>query len=541
MKKRWNTLSMSQKLWLTLVALLLSILLLWSVFYLGATRIIKRNIREMVAETAEQSLALLEENFLAFDHVSMTMGQNKMVKEFVKTKERLSFYDQAKSVNEVVDLLTEQNEWIDGLLVYQADGSYYRFIGDISNTVCENAYYLAHDKILPKWFVVQGESTCYLGYTSGIYEKEKLLGTILILVDERKLYQMLESIGQEDSVRASILIDGEIIASNGSGDESDVFCSNSVQVGFTPFQIRVTGRDTHIAVMNRYFTATVFITAFFFSALILLYTMYWRNQVVLPIMRIMGQIEEMARGERSELSGTKQFHFIGIEKQINHMYLKREEYNKAMFSSLKKQINAHFTINVLNSIKYLAKEKNLDKTCEMCDGLSQLFRYSCAKEEFLPALDELQMLEKYLSIMEIRYPGRFRISLDFDDRIIDYSLPRMMIQPIIENAILYGLSIEAANDISLNISMDTFCIWVTVEDHGIGMREEELRHLQETLQIQTKKETEATGTKHIALINIATRLQAYYGDDYKLEIESCYGKGCKVKVPFGLRPIEGKS
>jgi two-component system sensor histidine kinase YesM len=132
--------------------------------------------------------------------------------------------------------------------------------------------------------------------------------------------------------------------------------------------------------------------------------------------------------------------------------------------------------------------------------------------------------------MTIRYPDKFRIEMEIDDRMIDYKIPRMCIQPILENAITYALGRNDINVISLSIRIAEPDIIITVNDSGIGMKEEALTKLNERLNT-ILSDTEFTGlTEHIALQNIQRRVRAYFGNDYGLSVKSTEGKGTEVTL-----------
>ncbi len=217
-----------------------------------------------------------------------------------------------------------------------------------------------------------------------------------------------------------------------------------------------------------------------------------------------------------------------MESQLRLQQIRIEHQNAVIFS-LKKQINAHFTVNSLNSVRALIKKKENDRAAEICDGLSGLLQYANAGDETIAVLDEFSMLERYLAIMHARYPNKFTANLEFDDELADVKIPRMLLQPVVENAILHGFRGENIGEINILCEIKGKTVRLSVNDNGCGINEKVLETLREDLRHYSYADI-AQGLSHVALPNIQKRIQTDFGSDFGVTIESEQGKGTSVTL-----------
>ena len=266
---------------------------------------------------------------------------------------------------------------------------------------------------------------------------------------------------------------------------------------------------------------------------------FWKNKFFVPITGIVEETESLTgeKGEQITLTGME--HFDGLVSGINEMIARIEEKDEQLFStamelkeeeiksqkalivSLKKQISAHFTVNVLTEIKALAEEGDVQQAGFMCDGLATLLRYAHSAEEYISLMDEFFVLDKYIGLMQIRYPGRFVAEIDIEDYFDEVFIPRMLIQPIVENSILHGYDRDCELiQVKAECMDEEGALNITITDNGRGMDEEQL----------CDNGTEKAGLKNIALHNIQQRIRSYYGEPYGMTIKSKKGEGTCVTL-----------
>lgn len=198
----------------------------------------------------------------------------------------------------------------------------------------------------------------------------------------------------------------------------------------------------------------------------------------------------------------------------------------AELRALQMQINPHFLYNTLDTINWKARFSGVDDVGDMAYCLGCLLRHSLAPGDFTVLAKEVASLEYYLKIQNYRYSDRLTAILDVDESFYDIDVPKLLIQPIVENAIVHGLEEKIQGGTvrvwaELDGEMDFL---IHVEDDGVGMSPEtQARVLSGERQDFRKK-------PHIGVYNVHRRIQLYYGKNYGLEIQSKPGEGTRVTM-----------
>lgn len=216
--------------------------------------------------------------------------------------------------------------------------------------------------------------------------------------------------------------------------------------------------------------------------------------------------------------------------------------NRAQIYALQSQINPHFLYNTLNTIQgltYLGKDEEIRTAIA---ALSFVMRYSIKGDEMVRVNDEIQCIEKYLQIIDIRFSRRLQISISVDDSIRNYKMPRFLLQPLVENAIFHGLEPKPGKGnltLTGTLVSDSILHFVCTDD-GVGIAAEKLAALQAALHDDTEIMGEQNSHEHVGLLNIHRRLQLMYGPAYGVSLSSTPGEGTVVCLDFPFEP-EGLS
>lgn len=213
---------------------------------------------------------------------------------------------------------------------------------------------------------------------------------------------------------------------------------------------------------------------------------------------------------------------------------------------LQSQISPHFLYNTLDSLRGELCNKEMYEMADAVETLSSLFRFSIDhKKSMIPFEEELDNTEKYIRIMQFRFPNRFifiKLFDDSDSNIMGYQLPKLTIQPIVENAIKYGLEEKPGVgkiEIRVEYTEDTMCI--TVEDNGVGMDLDLLDEINRELQNDKEDDDKERNRRGIALWNINKRLKLIYGQEYGLSVNSNRNFGTQVQLFCpGLKEAGGR-
>lgn len=201
---------------------------------------------------------------------------------------------------------------------------------------------------------------------------------------------------------------------------------------------------------------------------------------------------------------------------------------------LSKQINSHFFYNTLDSIRGKAFCDGAYFVADMIETLSTFFRYSISRKgNIVSVQDELQNLNSYMKIQMFRFGSRIQYEVSLDsDHIVRYQIPKLTLQPIVENAIIHGIeNYESGGLISINIFETDTTIVIHVKDNGVGIPKEKLDEINLNFQ-NNHFESPQVQKKHlnIALNNINNRICLLYGSRFHLHIFSTKNLGTDVQI-----------
>lgn len=217
-----------------------------------------------------------------------------------------------------------------------------------------------------------------------------------------------------------------------------------------------------------------------------------------------------------------------VQKLIEQIHEHEVQKRKAELNALQAQINPHFLYNTLNSINCLAQMENQKEISEIIVELGDLLRASIGSQnEFITIGDEIDYIEKYMKINNIRYNGRFLLNVDLPEDLSRFYLPKMLLQPLVENSLLHGFEgITSDCRIDVTIQAEGEDISITVADNGLGIPPDTLDD------INTKLENLAKSDEQIGIYNVNARLKLHFGADYGLRfIAKEQGTTVRILMP----------
>ncbi len=228
---------------------------------------------------------------------------------------------------------------------------------------------------------------------------------------------------------------------------------------------------------------------------------------------------------------------------INTNEILRVSKRQAQFLALQNQINPHFLYNTLEGIRGEALGAGLNNVAEMTEALARFFRYTISNlDNFVLLEDELSNIENYFFIQQYRFGSRLKLVVEYDDpqnspSILGYKLPKLTLQPIVENAIIHGIERKVGTG-TVRIKLETTQtrLLITISDDGVGMDELNLQQLNEKLNNSSldyiKPDSEQKGG--IAVVNVNKRIQLLFGEQYGICVYSTKGVGTDVEITLPL-------
>lgn len=231
---------------------------------------------------------------------------------------------------------------------------------------------------------------------------------------------------------------------------------------------------------------------------------------------------------------TKEFRVMldQIDVLVKENYEKQFLLKDTKYKMLQAQINPHFLYNTLNVIHWMIRAKENEKASRMIVELGALLRASFNENPYITVEEEIGMLENYLKIQRYRYEDRADFAVEKNGNPGKYIMPRMTLQPLVENAIFYGADqMEDVCHIKITITEEENNILFEVKDNGPGMTEEELEGV--------RKFTVKPKGHGIGIKNICERLNITY-EAFQFQIESKVGKGTLIRIRVPKLRTEGK-
>lgn len=226
-----------------------------------------------------------------------------------------------------------------------------------------------------------------------------------------------------------------------------------------------------------------------------------------------------------------------IRQLLRENYDMGLELKSAEYKALQSQINPHFLYNTLDMIIWLSYENKTEEIQRVVFSLSRFYKLSLAKGKYIvPLSDELEHVSHYVKIQEMRFQGSIFYHADVNPELLKYSIPKITLQPIVENAILHGILEKETKQGTINITGNytDFGYELVISDDGIGMDLDHLPCLDET----GPDISSAIGGSHYGLKNIHRRIKLLYGDPYGLSFESTPMKGTKIHISLPCLQVD---
>lgn len=236
---------------------------------------------------------------------------------------------------------------------------------------------------------------------------------------------------------------------------------------------------------------------------------------------------DIEKDEIGQLVTTYNYMVDQINTLIEEQTKIANELKVSEFKALQAQINPHFLYNMLDMINWLSKSGQNEGVSEAVHSLSRYYKLTLNKGNITTSIkDELDHVSLYVKLQNMRYENKIQFIVDVPDEILDYEIPKLVLQPIVENCILHGIFEQECKEGTIVITswLEGEYITFLVSDNGVGIPADKLPT------ILTGKGISETGGSNIAIYNTHLRLQLLYGNQYGLVYHSIEGEGTDVEI-----------
>lgn len=356
-------------------------------------------------------------------------------------------------------------------------------------------------------------------------------GNIVYHPQQQQLYNELQT------ENISLIMDtDEDTVLTGTGNDGKLYSiSRSEKTGWTVVDCT---NVKELLSKSRQAQSVYVLTAIILVIVALLFSRFMARSITLPIQKLRDSMKKVQEGDfsvsdvvvdsKNEIGSlTKSFDVMThrIHELMELNVHEQEEKRKSELKALQSQINPHFLYNTLDSIIWMAEGKKNEEVVLMTASLARLLRQSISNEdEVVPIANEVEYARGYLTIQKMRYKDKLEFQIEVDSSILYIPLIKLVLQPIIENAIYHGLKYKESKGLLIvkGFMKDGNAVLQVIDD-GVGMDEETLAHIYDKHKVNYH-------SNGVGVYNVQKRLKLYYGEDYGITYTSELGKGTTATI-----------
>jgi len=604
--QRWLFGQLSTKLILTLLLLLsFAIFFISSLYYLSSVNMISNNVRASTKQSAKQSADYLSLLLTVGSDMGQQIFRDTRIQQVIQEEEKGGLtvdqkFDHKDTVNNILNNVMYTSSFVRSVYLLRAEGnSWGSGLFNTSKlmryTLTEHDWYndIVHDRADDLWLPIQydpfsggGENTelvlTFVKPLRNLMTREAV-GAILVNMDGERIVQAIERIrlgktGQffvMDANSQVVIASDPTLLSAGLPDDELNRRLRTVQAEETEFEVAAGGVKTYVVTRRlengwtivgtvplaeiigdiQQIQRRIWLYASVLLAFASLVGYLFSRKITSPLKHLMRQMKEIERSNFNALSAVASQDEIGqlshrfnkmvrqieqLVKQVNEVEAKKRE---AEIRALRFQINPHFLYNTLSSIRWMIKFGSKDGAYDGISSLVQLMEASMEKKGVFCRLgDELELLDKYMVIQRFRYGDSIHLQVDCPQPLLDVAIPRMLLQPIVENAIFHGLAPRTDGGTvrigieSISDSQEPYAdkLVIQIEDDGLGIPAEKMDGLLE----RTRQHGRKSGAFGIGLNHVHETIQLYYGNRCGVFIESEPGNGTRIRLELRTKAGE---
>ena len=546
---KWNMIVMLSVGWLLPLALTV-----FAMFYYISNNM-ERHLRENISVSEEKAVEICEMNFSNAMGASRNASYMNVIRDaYLDNKQSKENSEQQKKqlYNTVTGFLNDQYRYNTSFLttmVYfntDPDQVYYTYSNMKSGTFDRIRYFETNVKEEVQ-NAAAGLDTgiLFLNVKGNLYMVRNMMtstfhpfAVIVMELDPAAMFKSFESI--MGFQRYEVYLDGKLIAGSGTGRQVSAEYGRIYRFGrknsYLYDRIPLEGHDMEIKIlldtrsaMDEYnFTDVIVFFLLSMIPLIILVLWFFHREFTKPVTKLMHAAEEIEHGSLgisiSQTGNSREFQYLGesfnhmsfeLKRQFDTIYSEELALRDAKIKALQSQINPHFLNNTLEIINWEARMSGNEKAGGMLEATMDR-----RKLPYLPLAEELKYMDAYLYIVKCRFEDKLCIYRDIDDTLLQIKVPRLIIQPIVENAVEHGVDEDNQVIIYITIKLrDKDTMVIEVKNHGLLSPEDE-KKICLLLSGETNKDEHSV---NIGIRNVNQRLKMIYGPKCGLEIKAKEG------------------
>ncbi|QNK57904.1 sensor histidine kinase [Paenibacillus sp. PAMC21692] len=576
MKMKWNFSSwrIRTQFGAILAVSMLLILIIQMIYYFQMTKVTKERVELFTKSSIKQVVDTTDIIFEKVSKAAIYFSYNSYLQTFLAIDDPFEIFQAQKYIEDMITTAVEINYEIENVVILDPalKRKYYYNSIQVSSALDQIETTLREGDGSKGFIFLQGdeiENRDYLAYVMPIVysapdaRRGENLGTMIIFLKLDALRTIMHEAAPSDEVDL-VIVDykDRVVASN-----SEQIVPGSVHQGSLPSKpsegiairekIGSTGwnmvgviKIPNVVKDYEFLKSFSMIVGISMLVLLVLFGLVFHRSFAKPLSRLLDEIRKVGVEDFGKrIQASYQSEIGGIALYINRMLQKLELMNhdqllvqKRMYQieiskkqtelyALQSQVNPHFLFNTLQSIGGIAYAKQAPEIVDMTVSMAEIFNYGIKGNDNVTIRDELHIARQYLNIIDIRFNGRFQWEIDVPDALLELNTIKMILQPIVENAVYHGLE-KKLGQASLSIAgwleQDGLCI--QVRDNGPGMTGVELARIKQMIADMAELELGSAGRQKIGIANIQWRIRVSYGEPYGLTVDSVEGEGTTVQI-----------
>ncbi len=547
-----------QVIYLELFLTTMGLIMLFIVYRGFSDQLLRRNT-DYIENIVYQKQEVINDHLSDVANIMAYSTYSDEIQDLLLSETSLEIFDHVAAVDDYITQLTVIDEKIAKMILYN-DQVRYNFLykgyeADILFELMDKIDKSTKPQYLGT-IVVEGVN--HLAFGNTIYDQDSVMkdiGKMVVLIDSGFIVrEMTTDVGEyyliEDSGKIVVSYDesqiGEMVDEDAIDMKVDEWELSSVNVAL----VMTNASNNSLPGINQMWVLFAWIVFIMVMVIIGTYAFFSSNAVV-HLQRISQFVATISHGDlrnlkkRLTLDGPKEIQAISYEindllDEVNqltsrllhstsNLYEAEISKKEAELSFLRSQINPHFLYNTLGVVKGIANLHNEEEIEWITGALVRIFKYSIKGEDLVELFQEMDIVEAYVKIQSIRFDNRFSVTYEIEAHLMDVRMLKMMLQPLLENAIQHGIEPSyKQSHIIVRAKETTEFVILSVEDDGVGMSDATVEDINK--RIVDADEQGVMANDAIGLLNVHRRLKHFYGEQAGLKVRSEIGKGTQVSI-----------
>ncbi|MDD2395518.1 MULTISPECIES: sensor histidine kinase [Sphaerochaeta] len=559
-------LSLQSKIFLMTMLVALLVMVISLVFiYRQVVVIIERNalqyMQGIIGNNASELDSMLEDS----RGITLMVTMNPVIKEAATTSLVEASYEwflQKKAVDSYLSNLVTNKEYISQLSVFSANGNVFQSGGSLllKGQMMQPWMQAAFATLAPKLHYFAKEKR--LVYTRTLFADKEPLALVVAELDYSYLSSKLFSFTSAEQLYLATYLNGQLLFDNKASAQQPISQSEIAAVLLGETDMESYTRENLMLVQDGQtegistigiisyqvllgdalrLRSTVILIILISLPLIFLASWLLTSRLYRNISELRKSMHEVGKGNLHVRSSVVSEDEIGemaavfntmmdqIEDLLEQIKQTEKQKRESEFAILQSQIQPHFVYNTINSMKYYAHLKGVKEIEVVATAMVELLRAVLGQgDEFIPLSQEIHYIKQYLLIQRFKYQQEFETVWEIDEELLSHKIPKLLLQPIVENALIHGIANKKDGNITVKAYKLDDGIHITVTDNGKGIQKEHL----DKLVAQVSKDMHYLSS--VGISNVFSRIRMIYGEPYNGFITSFVNVGTVVELHIPL-------